>query len=242
MASSVISNSAYGIIEDAMHSAGILGDGDTPDSETLATYLRRLNDLVNLWQTQGLKLWLQTDLEIPLVANQSLYVLGPQTGSAVVMTKPLRALQGYILLANSNVRRPIYPIAWADWMLLPQTIGNTGAISQFFVDKQAAQLNINFWLTPDTTEALNTAHLLIEQQVTNPVNLEASTQFPQEWRIALVWGLADEICTGQPDSVIQRCMMKANQYRTMLEDWDVEDAPTRFAVGTRYTSQHRKFR
>ena len=41
MTSSVISNSAYGIIEDAMHSAGILGDGDTPDSETLATYLGR---------------------------------------------------------------------------------------------------------------------------------------------------------------------------------------------------------
>ena len=242
MSSSVISNSAYGIIEDAMRAAGLLGDGDTPDSETLAVNLRRLNDLVNAWQTQGLKLWLQTDLAIPLVANQNQYVLSPNAGSAVVMTKPLRALQGYILLASSNVRRPIYGISWSDWMLLPQTIGNTGAISQFFVDKQAAQLNINFWLTPDATEAANTAHLLIEQQVNNAVNLESSTQFPQEWRIALVWGLADEICTGQPDSVIQRCMMKAQNYRTMLENWDVEDVPTRFAVSTRYTSQRRRMR
>src|SRR5574337_769768 len=70
MATSV-SNNAYGIIADAMVDAGLLQKGSRPDSDDLAVNMRRLNDLINLWQTQGLKLFLQEDVVVPLVVGQT---------------------------------------------------------------------------------------------------------------------------------------------------------------------------
>ena len=71
--------------------------------------------------------------------------------------------------------------------------------------------------------------MLVQTQAENPYNLLSDVQFPQEWRIALRWGLANDICTGQPDTIMQRCFNMANLYRDMLEDWDVEDTATSFA-------------
>ena len=221
------------IIDTAMRHAGKLSEGSVPTSEQYAMYMNDLNRLVNLWQTQGLKLWLQTDLSIPLVVGQDgqgdPYTI--YSGGDVNMTKPLRAQQGYYL-DSSNVRRPIYPLSWDDWMRLSQTT-QQGAISQYFIDKQATSLNVYFWLIPDTVAATGTAHLLLQQQVTNTISLTETMNFPPEWGIALVWGLADEIASGQPQAIMDRCQSRANMYRIVLEDWDVEDAATSFAPDQR---------
>ena len=109
---------------------------------------------------------------------------------------------------------------------------NQGAINSYFINKQQAQLSVFFWLTPDANAALGTAHLLAQVQVTNFISLTETINFPIEWRIALRWGLADELATGQPLAIMDRCNQRALAYRAALEDWDVEDAPTRFAVNT----------
>lgn len=231
MATTVSSN-AYGIIVDAMVDAGLLQEGDRPNSEQIATNMRRLQDIINLWQTQGLKLFLQEDIVVPLVVGQTLYQLGP-TGPAVMMAKPLRILQGFILQVPSNVRRPLVMISREEWERLSQVTGNNGTINSFFVDKQAYTLNLNLWPPPDSTEVLNTASFLTQVQATNPIFLSDTTSFPQEWRIALRWGLADDICTGQSQEIMQRCQARAVSYRTALEDWDVEDAATSFEPDSR---------
>ena len=241
MATSV-SNNAYGIICDAMVDAGFLQEGDRPNSEQLAVNLRRLNDIVNLWQTQGLKLFYQEELVVPLVVGQTQYVLGPATGSDVVMAKPPRILSGYVLQATSNVRRPLVIISRSDWDLLSQTVGDNGTINSFFVDKQSYQTNLNLWPPPDSVEVLNTATFLVQVQAANPVLLTDQTSFPQEWRIAMRWGLADDISTGQPASIMARCAQKAQAYREALEDWDVEDAPTYFGIDTRFYQQSGRFK
>lgn len=235
------SNTALGIITDAMADAGLVQRGDPVDSQTLSDNFRRLVDIINLWQTQGLKLFLLQDIAIPLFQGQGLYVVGP-SGPDIIMPKPLRVLQGYVLVSeaggccdSSGTRRPIYPISWDEWMRLPQVCGNDGAVTSFFVDKQPYQLNVHFWNSPDATEANNTAHLLMQTQAALPVNLEDPSGFPQEWRMALRWGLADDICTGQPQSIMDRCEKRAMSYKAALEDFDVEDAATMFAVDSRYS-------
>lgn len=224
------SSTIYGIIDDAMHDAGYLGEGDQPNSEQLASNFRRLNDIVNLWQTQGLKLFLLQEITVPLVAGQHTYVFSPS--GDVVMAKPSRVLDAYILDPN-GVRRPLLSLAWKDWNTLPQITGNDSTISSYFVNKQALELQVRFWNTPDTAEALNTAVLLMQVQAPNQANLQDNMNFPQEWRMALRWGLADDICTGQPQAIMDRCAQRAQIYRGILEDWDVEDAPTSFAPDTR---------
>jgi hypothetical protein len=208
----------------AMVDAGYLQDGDDPTPEQYANYLNRLNDLINFWQTQGLKLWTQTDLAVPLVVGQASYSLGPS--GDVDMTKPLRVLQGYYIDANQT-KRPLLPLSRDEYTRLSNVV-QTGAINSYFVDKQRASLVVKFWLVPDANAALGTAQLVIQQQMGNMVSLTDDVSFPQEWFLALRWGLADDICTGQPQAIMDRCAAKAMVFLNALESWDVEDASTIF--------------
>lgn len=223
-------NTPIAIIIDAYQDAGILPEESEASPEQLAKGMRRLRDLINTWQTQGIKLWLNVDTAVPLVAGQATYTLSP-TGS-VVMTKPLRVLEGYYLYTATNVRRPLSVLSWNEYLALGQAgvlTSNQGPITQYFVDKQQTTLSVTFWLCPDSNEAsLGVAHLLLQTQATNPISLTETMNFPEEWRMALRWGLAAELCTGQPEAIINRCEGKAQFYRNMLEDWDVEDASTKF--------------
>lgn len=222
---SAASNTVYSVISDAMRDAGILRRGQLPDSQAISDYARDLSDIINLWQTQGLKLFLWEEITIPLVAGQGLYELGP-TGD-VVMPKPLNVLQGFVLNPQ-GIRRPLVGLSWDEWMTLSQVTGNDGTISSYFVDKQTMNLKVHLWNTPNATEATNVAVLLCRTQAPLPVNLEESTQFPPEWRIALRWALADQLCTGQPEAIMYRCSKRATEFREKLENFDVEDVPTQF--------------
>jgi len=228
-------NTAYRCICMAMQNAGKLQEGQEPNSEALATNMNRLSDMISLWQTQGIKLWMNTVITVTLVGGQALY-----NGTALGSTRNLRVINGWLLDAFGN-RQPLIPLSWQEY----QTLSNTttqGPPNSYFVDKQPTQLNVYFWNTPDSTTASNyTAQLQVQQQITTAVGMIDSIDFPQEWFIALQWGLSAEICTGQPESIVQRCESKAMQYRTMLENWDVEDSATMFTPDQRSNPGSRSF-
>jgi hypothetical protein len=222
-------NTADRLIRMAMEDAGLIQDGQDPTSEQIAKNIQRLNDMINLWQTQGLKLWTYLDTPVPLVVGQGTYSFMP--GGSVSMTKPLRGLQAYYQLPGGE-RQQLTVLSWDDFIRLSQ-INQLGAINSYFVNKLYDRLEVFFWLIPDTTAVLGTAHILLQTQVTNFVGVTDSTIFPPEWFLGLRWGLADEICTGQPQAIMDRCERRALAYRTALEDWDVEDAPTQFQPDSR---------
>lgn len=231
-------NTPIGIIQDAYFDAGLLQEGQTVNSEQVVNGMRRLTDLINLWQTQGLKLWLNVDTPVTLVSGQGTYALSP-TGD-VVMAKPPRVIQA-IFVDSTGIRRPLIPLAWDDYMRLSQ-ITQTGTINSYFVNKKQSELSVFFWLIPDATAATGTVHLLLQVQVTNFISVTETMNFPIEWRIALRWGLADELATGQPEAIMNRCQQRAATYREMLEDWDVEDTSTRFTPDPRAAFTQGSFR
>lgn len=237
-------NTPNAVIADAYVDCGKVQEGESPSSEQYASGMRRLRDLINIWQTQGLKLWVNVDTAVPLTAGTATYTFAP--AGSVAMVKPLRVLQGYYLYTDTNTRRQFTPMSWNDYLSLGQAgtlSANRGQISQYFVDKQATQLSVTFWQCPDDDEADNgEAHLLLQTQITNPTELDETMNFPEEWRIALRWGLADDLSTGQPQSVIDRCRTRAEQFRAALEGWDVEDAPTSFQPDPRMGMQGGSFR
>jgi hypothetical protein len=220
---------AQRIIRMAYKDAGLIQDGDEPSGEQYADGLMRLNDIANLWQTQGLKLWLNQDLGVPLVAGQGKYTIGP--GGSVDMAKPLRVIEAYYL-DNTGIRRPLVVLSWDDYFRLSQ-VNQIGQINSYFVNKQQLTLNLFFWNIPDANAALGTVHLLVQNQITQMVSLTDTTAFPLEWSMGLRWGLADELATGQPQAIMDRCEKRATAYRQALEDWDVEDAPTSFTPDQR---------
>jgi hypothetical protein len=232
-------NSAYSIICDALTDAGKLNRGDEPDSEILADAKRRLNDIIKITVTQGIKLWLQFDLPVPLVAGKNPYTIGP--GGDVNMTKPLRVLDSCYYLDVSGNRRPLILLSRDDWMRLSQ-VTQAGESNSLFPDKQQSQLVINFWPPPSTNAATGVAHLLVQQQVTSFISTTDTMNFPDEWRMYLHWALADEMSTGQPAIVQQRCTGRANYFFNILNDWDVEDASTSFQPDARASQIFGKFR
>lgn len=217
-------NTPLSIITDAYQDAGITQEGQTPNPEQIVTGMRKLTSLINFMQTQGLKLWLNVDTTVPLVTGQGTYTFSPS--GSVVMAKPLRVVEAYYKDAN-NIRRPLTVLSWNDYVRLSQ-VTQTGQISSYFVNKKQTELSVFFWLIPDATAAAGEAHLLLQAQVTNFISVTEDMNFPIEWRMALHWGLTDEICTGQPQAIMDRAEKKALIFRAALEDWDVEDAPTRF--------------
>jgi hypothetical protein len=224
-------NSPFRCIKFAMRDAGYIGRDDEPTSDDYAEYMPRLNDVFNFLQARpGLKLWLQEDLAFSPVAPTSptqgtnLYSFGP-TGT-VVMPRPPRIIEAYYADSN-NIRRPLVVLSRNEWDYL-STLNTQGEISSYFIDKQQLLTNFYTWLTPDAVAATGMVHALCQIQVNNMISLTDTMNFPQEWFGALHWTLGYDISIGQPQSVIKQCQMNSEKYLQILEDWDVEDAPTQF--------------
>lgn len=219
-------NNAYRAIDMAHRDAGLLARGVELDSDQIGDGLQRLNDMVNLWQTQGLKLFMLEDLAVTLTAATALYTFG--LAGTAVMAKPMRVIDAY-LVDSSGSRIPLRPLSWEEYTKINNST-TEGQPNGYFVDKQALLLKVRLWPTPGTAEAaIYTLHLILQKQIDNFVPFTQDSAFPQEWFIALRWGLADELASGQPQAIMDRCEKRAIAYRTALEDWDVEDAPTFFS-------------
>jgi hypothetical protein len=215
-------NSADRIIRMAMEDAGLLEDGADPSPDQSGRYLQRLNDIVNTWQVEGIKLFLIQDIPVPLTQGLSLYTFGPL--GTTVMARPLEIVDAYYS-SSTGVRRPLIPMSRNDWDRL-STITSQGAINQYFVDKQTTIMNVYLWNPPNQTSATGFFHPVFRTQSTNFVAITDTIMFPIEWYMALRWALASELTTGQPDSIVTRAEQKAMQYKIVLEGWDVENAPT----------------
>lgn len=234
---SALANTPIRAIKNALVDAGYLGRNRDPTSEQLADGMARLNDIFQGLQTRGLKVWLQYDLQVTPVVGQVLYSFGP-TGN-VIMTKPMRVLEGYYIDNNQN-RRPLIPMSRNEWDTL-STVSTQGTVTSYFAQKNQLTLDVYLWLTPDTTAATGFVHLLIQQQVGTVSMLTDTMNFPQEWFLTLEWTLASQLAIGQPESIAQRCDAQAQFWLTTLEGWDVEDASTFLAPDTRTMAQLNRF-
>jgi hypothetical protein len=233
-------STAYQIIIDGMKDVGKLREGGVPDPDILQEYMRRLNKLLNYYQTRGLKLWLIQDFSVTLISGTALYTFGP--GGTIVMPKPLRVISGYYVDINNN-QRPLISMSFPDEYKRLSNVQQPGSINSYAVDKQQTTLNVYFWQTPDVFTAANgTAHLLMEQQCQNLVNLSDSMTFPVEWSLLLEWGFANQISSGAPTTMIARAAAMESKYLEDLEGWDVEDADTMFQPDQREAQFRGRFR
>jgi hypothetical protein len=231
----VTTNTAKAVIEKAYVDAGKVQRGGVPTPSQYLDGLDRLNDIINLEQTQGLKLWLETETTVTLVVGQQMYSLYPL--GDVAITKPLRVKQ-VIYVDSYGTARELIPVSRDEWTRLSNRT-ETGAIHSYFTEKLADRLNVYVWNKPDTTEATGSVKLVLHNQATNPAIVSEETAFPPEWVIFLRWALAEDLSTGMPEVIIQRCAGKAEIYRQKLEGWDVEDAPTYFQPDTQWNTGSR---
>ena len=236
------------IISLALRKLGVLEIGAVPDTDTIDNASISLNLLIKQFSIEGLKLWKNSELIIPLVTNQSTYILGGSTSTLMydslnptvaITDRPLKVIQGFY--RNNSVSPyidiPVMVISKQEYNVIGSKF-STGTANTIFYDTKKLNGVLYVYLTPDVNASTNMElHIITQLPLDDLSTALAIPDFPNEWMNCLVWNLADQLSLeyGVPMNSRQEIAMRAGTYKTLLTDWDVEAASTFFAPDFRST-------
>lgn len=236
------------IITLALRKLGVLEIGAVPDTDTIDNAAMSLNLIIKQFSIEGLKLWKNSELIIPLVTNQSTYILGGSTSTLMydslnptvaITDRPLKVIQGFY--RNNSVSPyidiPVMVISKQEYNVLGSKF-STGTANTIFYDTKKLNGVLYVYLTPDVNASTNMElHIITQLPLDDLSTALAIPDFPNEWMNCLVWNLADQLSLeyGVPMNSRQEIAMRAGTYKTLLTDWDVEAASTFFAPDFRST-------
>ena len=229
------------IIALALRKLGVLEIGSTPDADTLTNASMSLNLLIKQMSTDGLKLWKNQELIIPLTANKTLYTLGSSTSDLMydslaptipITDKPLKALQAFYRKTTTIpvIDTPVMLLSKQEYNILGSK-GSTGTANSVFLDVKALTSLLYVYLTPDIYSQANLQLHLIAQMPLNDILLSTDIpDFPNEWMNCLVWNLADQLAIeyGVPMNYRQEIATRAQAYKAQMTDWDTDAYSTSF--------------
>ena len=239
------------IITLALGRLGVLEIGDTPDVNSVANASMTLNLLIKQMSIDGLKLWKISELIVPLITNQTSYVLGGSTSAMMydalaptvaITDKPLKVIQGFYrnLQTTPYVDTPVMLVSKQEYNVLGSKF-STGTANTILYDVRNLNGILYVYLTPDSNAQTNIQLHLVAQMPLNDVSASTDVpDFPNEWMNCLVWNLADELALqyGVPMNARQEITQRAMMYKEKLSDWDVEASSTFFAPDFRSTSNN----
>jgi len=236
------------IISLALRKLGVLEIGAVPDTDTIDNASISLNLLIKQFSIEGLKLWKNSELIIPLITNQSTYILGGSTSTLMydslnptvaITDRPLKVIQGFY--RNNSVSPyidiPVMVISKQEYNVIGSKF-STGTANTIFYDTKKLNGVLYVYLTPDVNTSTNMElHIVAQLPLDDLSTALGIPDFPNEWMNCLVWNLADQLSLeyGVPMNSRQEIAMRAGTYKTLLTDWDVEAASTFFAPDFRST-------
>lgn len=221
------------IIDDAYVALGYKDAREALDGQDAVYALRKLNDLIDAWNTQTLYIYTSTD--VVATASGLPITIGP--GMTVNTTRPIRMPPG----SFARIQGMDYPITWVSvteyQSILMKNTASTIPIYGFY-DGSNPTGNLYFW--PYQTTATE-YHILVETQLTEFATLSTDVSLTQGYRRALKYSLAEELATGlrePPASLIRnaanarRAIRQANAVIPMLRFSDMGTSPiARFIAG-----------
>lgn len=229
------------VISKALRLLGILELGETPDAATVTNASMSLNLLVKQMSTDGLKMWKNSEIIVPLTSGKAVYTLGGSTSDLMyestlplvaITDKPLKAIQGFY--RNKSVSPyidiPLLLISKQEYNVLGSKF-STGTANSIFYDPKKLSGLLYVYLTPDANMSTDKELRINMQMPLDDLSLSTDIpDFPNEWFNCLIWNLADQLALeyGVPMNHRQEIMQRAMQYREHLSDWDVESTSTFF--------------
>lgn len=214
------------VIKAAMQVCQALGQGEGPTSTDLTDATLYLNIMLKHWDTLGYKNWLYQTITFPCVANQTSYTIGETGGPNVLNARPVRVPQAYTLDSN-NIKIQMNPLSKQMFEMLTP-LNQQGPANSYFYDPQLIKGIFYPWPVP--TDTSRTWYLVCQRPISDIVNGGDTFDVPQEWYIALVWGLADlaKLVWGTPTDVMDRIEKQAANFLNMAADFSEEDASLQF--------------
>jgi len=229
------------IISLALRKLGVLEIGDAPDANTITNASMSLNLFIKQMSTEGLKLWKNSEVIVPLTSSKTMYTLGGATSdlmydtlapTTAITDKPLKLIQGFYRNIQSTpyIDVPVLTLSKQEYNVLGSKY-STGTSNSIFYDPKKLAGLLYVYLTPDLNSQTNNELHLVVQMPLNDVTASTDVpDFPNEWMNCLVWNLADQLAIeyGVPMNYRQEIMQRAMLYKTQLTDWDVEASSTFF--------------
>ena len=241
------------IINLALIKLNVLEIGDTPDAATVQHASLALNLMIKAMATEGLKIWKNTELVIPVTANQTTYILGGagstpmydsfDTGLTTPITdKPLKLIQAWYRnnTATPPIDVPLQTLSKQEYNTLGSKF-STGVANSVFYDVKQNNGILYAYLTPNTFVATNySIHLVMQMPINDLNRAQDIPDFPNEWMNCLVWNLADQLAMDYtvPANHRQEIALRATGYRDHMTDWDVESTSTFFQPDLRMKNYH----
>ena len=227
------------IISSALRKLGVLELGDTPDANTISNASISLNLLIKQMSTEGLKLWKNSEIIVPLTQNQTSYILGgvsttlmydSQNPTVAISDKPLKVIQGFYRNSQMtpNIDTPVMLLSKQEYNVLGSKF-STGTANSIFYDPKTTYGLLYVYLTPDLNAQTNISLHLVSQMPLDDISASSSIpDFPNEWMNCLVWNLADQLAIeyGVPMNYRTEIAQRAQVYKEQLNSWDVENTST----------------
>jgi hypothetical protein len=238
------------VITSALRKLGVIELGATPGTADQANAVVALNLIIKQMSADGLKLWKNAELKVPMVSGQTQYILGGPTSSTfydasvtsnpvLITDKPLKAIQGFYRnnQTSPTIDTPVMMLSKQEYLVLGSKY-TTGVTNSFFYDPKATFGILNLYLTPDLYTQTNLEfHMIAQMPLNDSINTTDVPDFPNEWFNCIVWNLADQLALEYlvPHTTRQEIMARALMYRQEMANFDVEAASTFFQPDYRST-------
>ena len=216
------------IIHMALEDVGAFApDFQLPTAGMMSRSSMRLNAMIKAWQAAGVGLWLNQGFTLPLVANQSSYLLGP--AGTPVTARPIGIVEARLYQTLAGTDTPMTVYSREEYMSLPLKT-STGIPTVYFFDPQTVNAVLYIWPVP--VDAVNTIRMTVRTPIQDFVNINETPDFPVEWIDALHFNLALRLAP------LYRCpqdlyaMVKENAGITLRDanDFDREQGSVYFTV------------
>lgn len=224
------SSSRDNIIKGALRILGVLGVGQTPESDMTSEMSDLLNMIIKSWASEGLPIWLIKTQSITLTTAVNTYAIG--ASQTVNVAKPLKIYQVYLHGTVDNVDIPLVSLAQEQYNRLSLKT-SSGQPIQYYYENLRTYGNLYLYPTPDSSTASGkTLKVVYQSPFADFDSSSDEPDIPQEGILALTYALAAEasFSVGFPAQDRRDLFMKAEQHKQLFWGSIQEEASLFFKI------------
>jgi hypothetical protein len=199
------------IITEAFELLGVLQAGGTIHDDDKTSALRTLNNLLKAWAADT-QIFAQSEYELTLVADDGQYTL--DTGNVGYI--PNKVLNATIIHNTNSQEIPLTEITQQEWYALTDKT-TKGTVTQWYQKPGPVGVGIELYLWPRPANTDWNAKLWLQFNARDVDLIGDDVWIPQEWFLALSYGLAYYISPKWGIGVQERAQIKATMDELKLD-------------------------
>lgn len=211
-----MADTALTLITDALLDLGVLADEESPTASQAAGGLRKLNNLIDAWNIEGLMVYGTTQSILPLTAGVGQYTLG--SGGTMNIPRPNTIVAAYVedttLPLEQRYDFPLYMYTVEEYADVGVNAITSPLPLGIFIDDSFPLSNVYLWPVPSTT---NYNLILWSNGILNNLSLYGVVGFANGYKRALTANLCEELAPSYGVQVPQSVAKIAAQSKADLK-------------------------